>query len=48
MPLAMAMIVLRRGLLLAPCDYSDAPRTVCVVYERWRVSLTELGEWAPA
>lgn len=45
LPLAMAMIVLRRGLFIAPCDHSDAPRTVRIAYARRQVSLSELGEW---
>ncbi len=48
LPLAMAMIIARRGLFISPREQAEAPRSVRVAYARWHVSLVELGEWTRA
>jgi len=48
MPLAMAMVILRRALWTAPRDRAAEPMTVRVAFDgRERVRLDEHGEWDP-
>jgi hypothetical protein len=48
MPIAMAMVVLRRGLWPTPRETTPAPMTVRVSFERrLRLRLDEHGDWEP-
>ena len=46
MPLAMAMIILRRALWMAPRDFAAEPSSLRVAFDgRQQVRLDELGDW---
>lgn len=48
MPLAMAMIILRRALWMAPRDFAAEPSSLRVAFSgRQQVRLDELGDWEP-
>ncbi|HET9623753.1 MAG TPA: hypothetical protein VFP84_20415 [Kofleriaceae bacterium] len=48
MPLAMAMIILRRAMWLAPRDAATEPSSIRVAFDgRPQVRLDELGDWEP-
>jgi hypothetical protein len=48
MPLAMALIILRRALWLAPRELAADPMSVRVAFDgRPEVRLDELGDWEP-
>jgi hypothetical protein len=48
MPLAMALVILRRALWLAPRDLAAEPGSLRVAFEgRQQVRLDELGDWEP-
>jgi len=48
MPLAMALIILRRAMWLAPREYATNPMTLRVAFHgRPQVRLDELGDWEP-
>jgi hypothetical protein len=48
MPLAMAMIILRRALWLAPRDFAAEPSSLRVAFAgRQQVRLDEVGDWEP-
>jgi hypothetical protein len=48
MPLAMAMIILRRALWFAPRELATDPQSIRVAFDgRSRVRLDELGDWEP-
>jgi hypothetical protein len=48
MPLAMAMIVLRRALWFAPREFATDPGSIRVAFDgRPQVRLDELGDWEP-
>ena len=47
MPLAMALVILRRAMWLAPRDVAAEPGTLRVAFDgRPQVRLDELGDWA--
>lgn len=49
MPLAMALVILRRAMWAQPRDHAPDPMTLDVVYAGRRpMRLDELGDWAPA
>jgi hypothetical protein len=49
MPLAMALIILRRAMWLSPRDAAAEPASLRVVFDgRPQVRLDELGDWEPA
>ena len=48
MPLAMALIILRRALWMAPRDFAAEPSSLRVAFAGWQqVRLDELGDWEP-
>jgi hypothetical protein len=48
MPLAMALIILRRALWMAPRDFAAEPSSLRVAFAaRQQVRLDELGDWEP-
>lgn len=48
MPLAMALIILRRALWLAPRELASDPMSLRVAFDgRHQVRLDELGDWEP-
>jgi hypothetical protein len=48
MPLAMAMIILRRAMWMAPRDTATEPSSLRVAFDgRHQVRLDELGDWEP-
>jgi hypothetical protein len=48
MPMAMAMIILRRALWMAPRDFAAEPSSLRVAFDgRPQVRLDELGDWEP-
>lgn len=48
MPLAMAMVILRRAMWIAPRDHATDPQRLRVVFDDLaEVWLDELGDWAP-
>jgi len=49
MPLAMAMVILRRAMWLAPRDHATQPGALRVAFDgRPQLRLDELGDWEPA
>jgi len=49
MPIAMALIIMRRAMWAAPRDHAPEPMAIKVVYAgRAPMRLDELGDWAPA
>ena len=48
MPLAMAMVILRRAMWMAPRDAANEPSSLRVAFDgRPQVRLDELGDWEP-
>ena len=48
MPLAMAMIIVRRAMWLSPRELASDPMSLRVAFEgRPQVRLDELGDWEP-
>jgi hypothetical protein len=48
MPLAMALIILRRAMWLAPREHASDPMALRVAFDgRPQVRLDELGDWEP-
>jgi hypothetical protein len=48
MPLAMAMLIVRRAMWFAPRDLAADPMSVRVAFDgRAQVRLDELGDWEP-
>ena len=48
MPLAMALIILRRAMWMAPRDHATDPMSLRVAFDgRRQVRLDELGDWEP-
>jgi hypothetical protein len=48
MPLAMALIILRRALWMAPRDFAAEPSSLRVAFDgRQQGRLDELGDWEP-
>lgn len=46
MPLAMALVILRRAMWIAPRDHADAPQALRVAFDGFpSVRLSELGDW---
>ena len=49
MPLAMALVVVRRALWASPRDHAPDPMTITVIFAgRAPMRLDEVGDWAPA
>ena len=48
MPLAMAMVILRRAMWIAPRDHTSSPQRLRVAFDDLPpVWLDELGDWVP-